>query len=125
MKWRTYGATLTTQTGNQHLVVLLQEVQATVTLIAEKHEYKNLELKTQNKHDAYRNEGRDLLAVLDQLHADTLANGRVRLLGLHTATFNNEHLSSLSFYNTRENSQRTPSPARCPWRATSRRTATT
>ena len=48
MKWRTYGATLTTQTGNQHLVVLLQEVQATVTLNSDKYKYKLVSFMPQN-----------------------------------------------------------------------------
>ena len=60
----THGMTGTAETGNQHLVVLIHVVQATIT----------------------RHEGSDLLAVLDQLHTDALTNGRVGLLGLHTAS---------------------------------------
>ena len=59
----TDGVTGTTETGNQHLVVLIHVVQATIT----------------------RHEGSDLLAVLDQLHTDALTNGRFGLLGLHSA----------------------------------------
>ena len=59
----THGVTRTTETGNQHLVVLVHVVQATIA----------------------RNEGSDLLAVLDQLHTHALTNGGVGLLGLHTA----------------------------------------
>ena len=59
----THSVTRTTETGNQHLVVLVHVVQATIA----------------------RNEGSDLLAVLDQLHTHALTNGAVRLLGLHTA----------------------------------------
>ena len=58
----THGVTGTTETGNQHLVVLIHVVQATVT----------------------RHEGSDLLAVLDELHTNALTNSRVGLLGLHT-----------------------------------------
>ena len=59
----THGVTRTTETGNQHLVVLVHVVKATIA----------------------RNEGSDLLAVLDELHTHALTNGRVGLLGLHTA----------------------------------------
>ena len=60
----THSVTRTTETGNQHLVVLVHVVQATIA----------------------GNEGSDLLAVLDELHTHALTNGRVGLLGLHTAT---------------------------------------
>lgn len=58
----TDGVTLTTETGNQNLVVLLNVVQATVT--------------------GY--ESGNLLAVLDELNPHALADGRVRLFGLNT-----------------------------------------
>ena len=52
--------TLTSETGDEDLVVFIHEVQATVA----------------------RDERRDLLAVLDELHADALTDRGVRLLGL-------------------------------------------
>lgn len=58
----TDGVTLTTETGNQNLVVLLNVVQATVT--------------------GY--ESGNLLAVLDELNPHALADGRVRLFGFNT-----------------------------------------
>ena len=57
------GMTRTTESSNQHLVVLIHKVQTTIA----------------------RNEGSDLLSVLDQLHTHALTNGRVGLLGLHSA----------------------------------------
>ena len=57
------GVTRTTESSNQDLVVLVHKVQATIA----------------------RHERSDLLSVLDQLHTHALTNGRVGLLGLHSA----------------------------------------
>ena len=53
--------TLTSEAADQHLIVLLDKVQATVI----------------------GDEGGDLLAVLDQLHTNALPDSRVGLLGLN------------------------------------------
>ena len=66
----TLRLTLATETRDQDLVVLVDKVKTTVE----------------------RNEGRHLLTVLDQLNTDTLANGRVRLLGLDTNLLKNDTL---------------------------------
>uniref|UniRef100_A0A4W5LNA3 Uncharacterized protein n=1 Tax=Hucho hucho TaxID=62062 RepID=A0A4W5LNA3_9TELE len=58
----TDGVAAATETGNEHLVVFVDVVQATIA----------------------GHEGSDLLAVLDELDTRALANGRVRLLGLNT-----------------------------------------
>lgn len=57
----TDSVTLTPEAGDENLVVLVDEVKAAIA----------------------GNEGGDLLAVLDQLNAHALANGRVGLLGLN------------------------------------------
>lgn len=65
------GLTLTTETRDEDLVVLVDVCEGTVP----------------------RDEGSDLLTVLDKLHSDSLTNGRVRLLSLDTETLNNNTLS--------------------------------
>lgn len=62
--------TLATETGNQDLVVFLDVVQATIP----------------------GHEGGDLLAVLDELHSDALADGGVRLLGFDADLFQHDSL---------------------------------
>ena len=57
------GVTRTTESSNQDLVVLVHKVQATIA----------------------RHERSDLLSILDQLNTHALTNGRVGLLGLHSA----------------------------------------
>ena len=74
----THSVTRTTETGNQHLVVLVHVVQATIA----------------------RNEGSDLLAVLDELHTHALTNGGVGLLGFHTATIHETKESTYTFSRT-------------------------
>merc|ERR1719270_200140 len=63
--------TLASKTADQHLIVLLDKVQATVV----------------------GDEGGDLLAVLDELHPNALPDGRVRLLSLNTDLLENDSLS--------------------------------
>ena len=74
----THSVTRTTETGNQHLVVLIHIVQATIA----------------------RNEGSDLLAVLDELHTHALTNGGVGLLGFHTAAIHETKESTYTFSRT-------------------------
>lgn len=64
----TLSTALTTETSEQDLVVSVKEVQATIT----------------------GNEGSDLLAVLLEQDTDTLADGRVGLLGLNTDLLQND-----------------------------------
>jgi hypothetical protein len=64
------GLTLTTESRDEDLVVLINVCEGTVPW----------------------DEGGDLLSVLDQLDSDGLTNGRVRLLSLNTKTLNNNTL---------------------------------
>jgi len=64
------GVAAATEAGDQHLVVLIDEVQAAVP----------------------RHEGRDLLAVLDELHTAALTDGRVRLLRLNADLLHHDAL---------------------------------
>jgi len=67
----TLGVAGTTETGDENLVVLINEVEATVV----------------------RHEGRDLLTVLDELNTHALTHSGVRLLGLDTNLLENDPLS--------------------------------
>ena len=58
----TNSMTRTTESSNQDFIILIHKVQTTIT----------------------RNEGSDLLSILDQLNTDALTNGRVRLLSLYS-----------------------------------------
>ena len=72
----TDGVAATAETGDQNLVVLLDEVQATIA----------------------GHEGGDLLAVLNQTHTHALSDSGVRLLGLNTtAAGNNHHQHTATF----------------------------
>lgn len=66
--------TFTTESGNQDFIVFLNESQTTVV----------------------RDEGGDLLAVLDELNTDALTNSGVRLLSFNTpvGTRLNQHSAS-------------------------------
>ena len=72
------GVTRTTESSNQDLVVLVHKVQATIA----------------------RHEGSDLLSVLDQLHTHALTNGRVGLLGLHSAIVSHSSQTTYTFSRT-------------------------
>merc|ERR550534_1153043 len=65
------GVTLSTETSNQHLIVLLYKVETTVI----------------------GDESGDLLSILDKLHSDTLSDSRVRLLSFYTNLLKNNSLS--------------------------------
>ena len=73
-----HGMSRTTESSNQHLVVLIHVVQATIA----------------------RNESGDLLAVLDQLHTHALTNGRVGLLSLHSSKHYSKPLTTYTFSRT-------------------------
>ena len=66
----TDGMTGTTETSNEDFIVFINVVQTTIA----------------------RNEGGDLLTVLDKLNTDALTNSRVRLLSFNTTTHQNTKL---------------------------------
>merc|ERR1712126_561080 len=63
-----HGVSLTTEPGNQHFIVLLNIVQATVPW----------------------HERCDLFAILDELYPDTLSDGRVGLFGFYPNLFKDD-----------------------------------
>ena len=67
-----HGVALTSESRDQNLVVLLNEVQTTVI----------------------GDESCDLLSVLNELDSDTLTNSRVRLLSLNTNLLENNSLEN-------------------------------
>jgi hypothetical protein len=66
----TDGVTLTTEASDENFIVFVGEVQATIA----------------------RDEGGNLLTVLDELNADALTDGRVRLLGFNANLLENDTL---------------------------------
>ncbi|KAH0508726.1 ribosomal protein S23 like protein [Microtus ochrogaster] len=66
----TYSMTLSTKSSNQNFIVFLNEVQATII----------------------GDESCDLLAVLDELHPDTLTDSRIWLLGFNSYFFQHDSL---------------------------------
>ena len=64
----TLRLTTLSEAGNEYLVILIYIVKAAIT----------------------GHEASDLLSVLDELHTHTLADGRVRLLGLKTTVYMRE-----------------------------------
>jgi hypothetical protein len=70
-----------TEAGDEHLIVLIDEVQAAIVLWAQ-HQKKKAR-SGQADARTHGDEGGDFLAVLDELHAHALADGGVGLLGLN------------------------------------------
>lgn len=83
----TLGLARATETRDENLVVLVNEVKATIVLI--RYEFPSRSL---NYGGTYGHESGDLLSVLDQLDTDTLADSRVGLLGLNTDFFKDNAL---------------------------------
>ena len=74
----TDGMTGTTETSNEDFIVFINVVQTTIA----------------------RNEGGDLLTVLDKLNTDALTNSRVRLLSFNTTTNSFDNVSTYTFSRT-------------------------
>ena len=64
----TFGMTRSTETGNEHFVILINETHATISWHV----------------------GSDLLVVLSQLNSNTLSNSRVWLLGFDSYLFDDD-----------------------------------
>ena len=88
----TLGLAATTETRDEDFVVLIDKVQAAVILAGHRYQH-YAPVSQQTKGETYGDEGGDLLAVLDELHTDTLPDGRVGLLGLNTDLLEHNALS--------------------------------
>jgi hypothetical protein len=85
----TLGLAATTEAGDEDLVVLVDEVKATVVL----EDHPKSGIPGAKWSETHRHEGGDLLAVLDELHTHALADSGVGLLGLDADLLKDDALS--------------------------------
>ena len=114
---------LTTKSSNQHLI-LQQESTWLASLHRVNNRHKEQWLRNPYillnvvKATIIRHKGSNLLPVLHQLNTSTLTDGRVRLLGLNTATqwkYLTLAQATQSWDIKSTHDKHTSSPERCPW----------